>query len=87
MTYTVELMEMVKARFAIESDYKLAQKLGISRSRVSLWRNEHNGMDWDVAFQIADLLDLDDQNVVINLLKDKYENPRIIKALESSATS
>ncbi|WP_413114081.1 transcriptional regulator [Thaumasiovibrio sp. DFM-14] len=85
MTYTIELMEMVKARFAIESDYKLAQKLGVSRSRVSLWRNERNGMDWDVAFHIADMLGIDDQKVVINLLKDKYENPRINKVLKGVA--
>ncbi|UXI02863.1 helix-turn-helix domain-containing protein [Photobacterium sp. TY1-4] len=81
MTYTNTLLDMVKNRYDLPSDYKLAQKLGVSRSRVSKWRNELNSMDWDVAFQIADLLGLDDQNVVHSLLEDKYQNPRLINAL------
>ncbi|GAL02936.1 putative phage protein Vpf148 [Photobacterium aphoticum] len=74
---------MVKDKYSLNSDYQLAQKLGVSRSRLSKWRNEHNSMDWDVAFLIADMLEMDDQNVVYGLLKDKYENPRLINALTS----
>ncbi|MBV1843631.1 helix-turn-helix domain-containing protein [Photobacterium ganghwense] len=81
MTYTNELLDMVKDKYSLESDYKLAQKIGVSRSRLSKWRNELNSMDWDVAFKIADLLGMDDQKVVYGLLEDKYENPRLINAL------
>ena len=38
-------------------------------------------MDWEMAFRIADMLELDDQFVVHSLLEDKYENPRLISAL------
>ncbi len=81
MTFTVELLEMVKARYSLTSDYQLAKKLGVTSARVSNWRCGKNSMDWDIAFQIADLLEINDQKVVYGLLDDKHENPRIIKAL------
>ena len=82
MTYTIELMDMVKAKYKLGSDYQLAKKLDVTGARVSNWRCGKNSMDWEIAFQIADLLEIDDQNVVYGLLKDKYENPRIINALD-----
>ncbi|MDV5167496.1 hypothetical protein [Photobacterium rosenbergii] len=42
-------------------------------------------MDWDIAFQVADLLEIDDQKVVHELLKDIYENPRFINALSEKS--
>lgn len=42
-------------------------------------------MEWEVAFQIADLLGEEDQNVVFGLLDDKYKNPRLINALHAGA--
>lgn len=82
MTYTIELLNMVKARYKLGSDYQLAKKLGVSTARVSNWMKCKNTMEWEIAFKIADLLEIDDQNVVYGLLKDKYENPRIINVLE-----
>ncbi|OLQ71223.1 transcriptional regulator [Photobacterium proteolyticum] len=85
MTYTIELLEKVKAKYDLGSDYQLAKKLGVSSARVSNWMKRKNAMDWEVAFQVADLLGIDDQKVVYGLLKDKYENPRIINALQQGA--
>ena len=84
MTYTIQLLNRVKTRYGLTSDYQLAKKLGISSARVSNWMKQKSSMDWDMAFQIADLLDLDDQNVVYGLLEDKHKNPRIINALEGT---
>lgn len=81
MTYTVELLDMVKAKYGLTSDYQLAKKLGVSSARVSNWRNMKASLEWETAFQVADLLDINDQNVVYGLLKDKYQNPRLINAL------
>ncbi|NAW64535.1 helix-turn-helix domain-containing protein [Photobacterium halotolerans] len=82
--YTNTLLDMVKTRYNLTSDYKLAQKLEVSRARLSNWRCGKNSMEWEVAFQIADLLHLDDQNVVYGLLHDKQLNPRLINALRGS---
>jgi len=85
MTYTIELLNMVKAKHGLGSDYQLAKKLGVSTARVSNWMKAKCAMDWDTAFQVADLIGIDDQKVVYGLLKDKYENPRIINALQQGA--
>nr|WP_237583241.1 transcriptional regulator [Photobacterium halotolerans] len=82
MSYTNVLLDMVKDRLDIHSDYKLAQKLNVTRSCVSKWRCGKSSMDWEIAFQIADMLHLDDQNVVYGLLREKHINPRLIKALQ-----
>lgn len=81
MSYTIELLGMVKTRYSLETDYQLAKKLGVSTARVSNWMKSKSSMDWDVAFLIADMLQIDDQIVVHSLLEDKYENPRLINAL------
>ncbi|PSU48280.1 transcriptional regulator [Photobacterium frigidiphilum] len=87
MTYTNVLLDMLKSRYNLTSEYQLAKKLGINDSRLYKWRKELNSMDWDMAFQVADLLEINDQEVVHGLLDDKYENPRLIKALRPETTS
>ncbi|CAG22824.1 helix-turn-helix domain-containing protein [Photobacterium profundum] len=87
MTYTIELLNMVKAKYDLASDYQLSKKLGVSTSRVSNWMKEKSSMDWDMAFQVADLLGMDDQKVVYGLLEDKYENPRLINVLSEGRTA
>ncbi|KLU98921.1 hypothetical protein ABT56_23085 [Photobacterium aquae] len=87
MTYTIELLQQVKRRYTLTSDYQLAKKLGVSSARVSNWMKGKNNLDWDIAFQVADLLEINDQNVVYGLLKDKYENPRFINALDDGRTA
>ncbi|MCG7500056.1 helix-turn-helix domain-containing protein [Vibrio sp. Of7-15] len=87
MTYTIALLNRVKAKHELTSDYQLAKILGVSTARVSNWMNGKCSFDWDIAFQIADMLELDDQDVVYNLLEDKYENPRFINALHAGAAS
>ncbi|MDN2481125.1 helix-turn-helix domain-containing protein [Vibrio agarivorans] len=84
MSFTNVLLDRVKTRFALTSDYQLAKKLGCSTGRVSNWRTGRNPMDWEIVFEIADMLELDDQFVVQNLLTEKYKNPRLINALRTS---
>ncbi|WP_120512006.1 helix-turn-helix domain-containing protein [Photobacterium salinisoli] len=81
MTHTIELLNQVKAKYSLTTDYQLSKILGVSRARVSNWMLGKNSMEWDVAFKVADLLQIDDQNVVSCILHDKYENPRLFKAL------
>ncbi|MCG6353584.1 transcriptional regulator, partial [Vibrio alginolyticus] len=49
------------------------------------YRNGRSVLDWEIAFKIADLLGLDDQDVVYGLLEDKSINPRLINALQAGA--
>ncbi|WP_330960025.1 helix-turn-helix domain-containing protein [Photobacterium sp. 53610] len=83
MTYTIELLNAVKSKYSLTTDYQVAKKIGVTSSRVSNWMRGRNAMDWEVAFKVADLLEMDDQNVVYGLLNDKYENPRLINTLRA----
>ncbi|EGR7968096.1 TPA: transcriptional regulator [Vibrio vulnificus] len=85
MNYTNQLLDRVKSKYELSSDYKLARLLEVGTGRLANWRSGICSMDWEVAFRIADLLELDDQNVVYGLLDDKYKNPRLINALQAGA--
>ncbi|NOH85921.1 helix-turn-helix transcriptional regulator [Vibrio sp. 03-59-1] len=84
MNYTNALLDRVKARFELTSEYQLAKKLEVPHSSLHRWRKGNSSMEWDTAFKIADLLQEDDQNVVYGLIDDKYTNPRLINALHDA---
>ncbi|RTZ16874.1 transcriptional regulator [Vibrio aquaticus] len=79
--YTNALLNRVKAKYRLTSEYQLAKKLEINESRLRKWRKGICGMDWDIAFRIADMLGESDQNVVLGLLPNKQKNERVIKVL------
>ncbi|NLS13348.1 transcriptional regulator [Vibrio sp. SM6] len=83
MTYTNMLLDRVKNKLSLKSDYQLSKLLGVSTSRIGNYRSERSVLDWELAFKIADLLEEDDQNVVYGLIDDKYKNPRLVNALQA----
>ncbi|MGF1826369.1 transcriptional regulator [Vibrio splendidus] len=87
MNFTNSLLDRVKAKYELTSDYQLSKKLDVQQSRVSNWRKGRSSMEWEMAFFISDLLQEDDQNVVYGLIDDKYKNPRLINALHQGRNS
>lgn len=85
INYTNSLLNRVKAKFELTSEYQLGKKLDVHESTLYNWRKGRSNMDWDMAFKLADILGENDQNVVFGLLQSKMKNPRVIKALEKSA--
>ncbi|NRB66676.1 MAG: helix-turn-helix transcriptional regulator [Vibrio sp.] len=85
INYTNALLNRVKAKYELTSEYQLARKLKVSDVRLYNWRKGRCGMDWDMAFKIADMLGESDQNVVYGLLPSKHNNARVIKVIEESA--
>lgn len=83
MNYTNEILNRVKAKYSLTTEYQLAKKLGVGHGRLYNWRKGLHSMDWDIAFLCADMLQEDDQNVVHGLIDDKYKNPRLINALHA----
>lgn len=69
--YTNVLLDKLKNQLELTSDYQLAKVLDVGTSRISNYRNGRSVLDWEIAFKIADLLGLDDQDVVYGLLEDK----------------
>lgn len=84
INYTNALLNRVKAKYELTSEYQLAKKLKVSEKRLYNWRRGLSGMDWDVAFHIADILGESDQNVVFGLLPNKQKNRRVIKVLRDN---
>lgn len=84
MNYTNKLLDRVKARYNLTSEYQLAKFIDVPHSSLHRWRKGATSMEWDTAFKIADLLGEDDQNVVHGLIDDKYKNPRLINALQEA---
>ncbi|WP_432459417.1 helix-turn-helix domain-containing protein [Agarivorans sp. QJM3NY_25] len=75
MITTVELLDGLKARRDIPSDYKLAKYLGITQQAVSKLRNGAS-MSEEMAFRIADDLEMDAELVVLSILLEKAKNER-----------
>mgnify|MGYP000206044542 CR=1 FL=1 len=84
INYTNALLNRVKAKYDLTSEYQLARKLRVSDVRLYNWRKGRCGMDWDIAFKIADMLGESDQKVVYGLLPSKQKNARVIKVIEDS---
>lgn len=84
MNYTNQLLDRVKIKLHLTSDYQLSKFLEVSTGRIGNYRSGRSVLDWDMAFRIADLLGEDDQNVVHGLIDDKYKNPRLINVLHDA---
>ncbi|MBF4312754.1 transcriptional regulator, partial [Vibrio anguillarum] len=48
MNYTNALLDRVKAKFELTSEYQLAKKLEIGDGRLRHWRKGYCSMDWDM---------------------------------------
>lgn len=81
--YTNVLLDQLKSQLELGSDYQLAKFLNVGTSRISNYRNGRSVLDWEMAFKIADILEINDQDVVYGLLEEKTLNPRLINALQN----
>lgn len=61
---TIELLEAVKVRRGIESDYALAKVLGITQQAVSSYRAGNSKISDDVALTVAEILQLNPLQVI-----------------------
>lgn len=82
MSTTVDLLEMLKARHSIPSDYKLAKYLGVTHQTVYKWKNGLV-MSSPKALALAEELGLDLDAVYLSLLLDKAKDERERKVIES----
>ncbi|GAB1620596.1 helix-turn-helix domain-containing protein [Agarivorans albus] len=76
MITTLDLLEGLKARRALTSDYQAAKYLGVTHQSVSKWRNGQS-MSEELAFKIADELGLDAEIVAFSLLLEKAKSERL----------
>lgn len=53
---TCDYLDAVGEKYGIQSDYGLAQKLGVSKQAVGNYRHGKSAFSDDIAFRVADLL-------------------------------
>lgn len=86
LNLTNVMLDRYKTAFGLTSEYQLAKNLDVSHTNIYNWRKGRSQMDWDMAFKLADILQIPDQFVVFELLPHKIKNPRVIKVLEEART-
>lgn len=74
---TLEYLDAVKAKLGIESDYALAQRLGITRSSVSVFTRGKGIFGDDVALTVAQILDLNPLVVIAQANAERSNNPEM----------
>lgn len=85
METTQDLLDQVKARYELPSDYALAKKLGMSRERVSRYRNTNGQLGDEAALKVAELLNLDPAYVLACAAFERTKNSAARTAWEHMA--
>lgn len=84
MKTAAEYIDAIKTEHGIVSDYALAKRLGWSRARVSQYRTGLHHFDETGALQVAELLDLDPAEVLLDALASRAHSPAARAAFESA---
>lgn len=69
------LVDELRARLALTSDYQVAKLLGVTRSSVSLWRLGHGHMSDATALKVAEYLDADPLWVLLRVWESRSDSP------------
>lgn len=74
MKTTTELLDEVKARYGLPSDYALAAKLGMTRAGISGYRTGRTKLSGAIALRVAELLDLNPGYVLASMEAERTRN-------------
>ncbi|MES2251103.1 MAG: helix-turn-helix domain-containing protein [Pseudomonadota bacterium] len=75
MQTTKQLLDRAKKAQGIESDYKLAQHLGVVQSAVTHWRSGRSSPDDVIAAQLAEMAGQDPLAVIAELHAARAKTP------------
>jgi transcriptional regulator with XRE-family HTH domain len=85
MSHTAAVLDALRARLNLPSDYALAPVLGVSRSQMSAWRNGKSPMSDRIAEQIGELLGRSPAYVLACVEADRSKSPKIRAAWAEAA--
>jgi len=73
-----EWLDKTKEKLNIESDYRLAEIIGVGKTAISNIRIRNNGMDNYTACRIADILEINEIKIIADIeeQKEKKEEKR-----------
>lgn len=72
---TINYLDALKKALSIESDYKLAQVLGVSRACVSSYRKRGTNFDDSTALRAAELLKIDPAIILADMNAERSKTP------------
>lgn len=82
----IEWIDRVKSAKGWDSDYRVAQELGMTRSNISLHRSRGNTtLDEDAAVKVASMLGVDPVGIIIDQVAERSKSPEIASALHAAA--
>lgn len=85
MKTTIELLDAVKARHGLTSDYQLAKMMGFNTSRVSHYRGGRRLLSDETAIQIAELLNRPAGEVLALVQAERATSDVVKKAWSKAA--
>jgi len=71
MQTTQDFLDAVKSKVGIESDYKLAQTLDVSRAAISKYRNNGDSLSDETALKVASVLEIEPIMVIAAIHAEK----------------
>lgn len=86
MTHTATVLDALRARLHLPSDYALAQRLGVSRMHVSAWRHARAPIPEDQVLQIAELLAASPAYIAACVEADRAKSPTMRAAWADAAS-
>lgn len=82
---TQQLLDAVKSRYSLPSDYALAKFLGLKQQTVSKYRVDGNTLSDETALLVADKLGMDAGEVLAWMHAERAKSPAAKRALEKLA--
>jgi len=82
MITTLDLLNELRVKFQLVSDRKVAAHLGLTQSTVQKWRNGGTMSD-EMAAEVAEMLELDVDFVLLAIIAERSKNQRAIKKLQA----
>jgi plasmid maintenance system antidote protein VapI len=91
---TNDYLDAIGAKYGLTTDYKIAAMIGITRNAVSNYRHGRTCFDDTTAIRVADLLDLDQEEVLLSCHMERALTPetkavwaRALRRMQSAAAS
>ncbi len=75
MNTTLELLDAVKVRHSLPSDYKLAKVMGVTHSCISNYRSGRSTLDDSMVLKVADLLESDPAMILATVHAERAKRP------------
>ena len=75
MSFTTELMDAARKAQGIQSDYRLAQVLGVGRTAVSSWRVGRTFPMFSTTYKLAQMAGMDLGAAHLGVGLDRMNNP------------